>query len=349
MGLEPAKSDQHNDALLLNILQDGVPLVVRPWDKIADQLGWTPSQVISQVSDLRDTGFIRYISGVFDPALLGYSTALVAFDANNVKKTLDYSAAVVSAHPGVSHCYARDDDRFNLWFTLAVSPQSSLGLESTVKRLAKNANVKHHLTLPVTQKFKLRVRFNFNAAKSTESCLRDELSIIQPSPDPVEITPLQQCVIHGLQIDLPLISEPFNELGAKVEMDAEELLTCGEELLASGKMRRYAAGINHHAIGVTTNVMVVWDVSDSESQAAGTQAALFPSVTHCYLRPRTSNWPFTLYTMIQTRNLTDAQQIIEQIAGKIASPPRRELWTTAEYKKSRVKFFTDDEANWENS
>jgi siroheme decarboxylase len=356
VGLDTAKSDHHDDAQLLDILQDGVPLVLKPWDKIANQLGWTLQEVISRVSALYNAGLIRCISGIFDAASLGYSTALVAFDATGAEKTLSDSATTVSAHPGVSHCYARNDDLYNLWFTLAVSPQSTLGLKSTAERLAQKANVKHHLILPVIRKFKLRVRFDFDATKSCKKNVNSrggspesQQSLEVPGElEELKKSPLQQRTIHALQMDLPLTNEPFAELASKVGLAPKELLTCAEKLLAKGKMRRYAAGINHRAAGATTNVMIVWDVSRSKSEAAGINAASFPSVTHCYLRPPGKDWPFTLYTMIQTQSITDAREVIEQIASKIGSPPHRELWTTAEYKKSRVKLFTNDEAAWES-
>ena len=50
-------------------------------------------------------------------------------DAENPQR----AAAVVNAHPGVSHNYLRTHD-FNLWFTIATPPDSKLGLEGTLER-----------------------------------------------------------------------------------------------------------------------------------------------------------------------------------------------------------------------
>ncbi|MCK5114257.1 MAG: hypothetical protein KAR11_05795 [Phycisphaerae bacterium] len=349
MGLAPPKPHRRDNALLLNILQDAVPLVRRPWDKIAKQLDWTQQRVLERVSDLADGGFIRDISGIFDAASLGYSIALVAFAAGDSQNSLDDTAAVVAAHPGVSHCYARQDDRYNLWFTLAVSAQSSLGLQRTVERLGAKANIEKHLTLPATRKFKLRVRFDFDGADPVTASPAEPAPQTSKAAGDVEITPQYQAAIRGLQMDLPRVDEPFAQLGAKVGLTAEQLLSCADELIATKKIRRYAAAVNHQNVAATTNVMVVWDVSNDHAEFAGTQATEFPSVTHCYLRPRAEDWGFTLYTMIQGQNRPDAESIIESISAKIKNPPRRELWTTAQYKKSRVKFFTDDEAAWENS
>ena len=38
------------------------------------------------------------------------------------------AAQFINTHPGVTHNYLRDHD-FNLWFTIAVEPDSKLGLD----------------------------------------------------------------------------------------------------------------------------------------------------------------------------------------------------------------------------
>ena len=50
--------------------------------------------------------------------------------------TLENAARAINAHPGVSHNYLRDH-AFNLWFTIAVPPDSALGLDGTLDVLAR--------------------------------------------------------------------------------------------------------------------------------------------------------------------------------------------------------------------
>ena len=77
---------------------------------------------------------MRQLSAIFDTRALGYTSSLVA--ARYPDDRLFEAAAIVGGHPGVSHNYRRTH-AFNLWYTLAVEPDSRLGLEDTMERLAE--------------------------------------------------------------------------------------------------------------------------------------------------------------------------------------------------------------------
>ena len=66
---------------------------------------------------------LRQLSAIFDTRALGYGSSLVA--AKIDPDRIDEAAAVISAHPGVSHNYKRNH-AYNLWYTIAVPPGESL-------------------------------------------------------------------------------------------------------------------------------------------------------------------------------------------------------------------------------
>jgi hypothetical protein len=68
---------------------------------------------------------IRQISAIFDTRVLGYESTLVA--ATIPQGRLNEGAKAINLHPGVSHNYERNN-AFNLWYTVAVPPDSRLGL-----------------------------------------------------------------------------------------------------------------------------------------------------------------------------------------------------------------------------
>src|SRR3954454_1342495 len=117
-------SDQ--DRKLLNLMPGSFPLEPRPYARVAEQAGMTEAAVLARVQELIDARIIRQVTPIFDTRALGYSSMLVAarVDPDHPWR----AAKIVNAHPGVSHNYLRNHD-FNMWFTIAVEPDSELGLE----------------------------------------------------------------------------------------------------------------------------------------------------------------------------------------------------------------------------
>ncbi len=337
------------DKKILTQLQTHVPLTHRPWKNIADAVDMDEQNVLTRICNMRSTGLIRRIGGIFDAAALGYSQSLVAFEIPPAD--LEQAGVLVSTHPGVSHCYSRADE-FNLWFTLAVSPGSRLGLEKTVDILGSRCNAKSRLILPVGRCFKLNVRFDFDQTGKVKTLpVEKETSSPQTSSASAEmkITDLYRRVVLALQTDLQAIPEPFTAIAKDAGMGEDELFTLAGELLDCGVLRRYSAVLAHRPAGANANVMVVWPVENDRIEQAGKEAAINPAVSHCYHRPARPGWPYSLYTMIHGRTREDCKRTIEQIAQSTRLSDWRELWTEREFKKQAVQYFSSAEAEWEQN
>src|SRR5512138_1686392 len=122
------------DRKLLDLIQRSFPLVERPFAALGQLLGEDEERVLRRVAELksRPRPIIRQISAIFDSKSLGYASSLVAAKVD--ESGLDRAVAAINAHPGVSHNYRRNH-AFNLWYTVAVPPDSALGLERTVEVL----------------------------------------------------------------------------------------------------------------------------------------------------------------------------------------------------------------------
>lgn len=327
------------DEPLLMLAQAGFPLVPRPYDALAEQLHAPAQTVIQRLAELRRPGgVIREISGIFDAQALGYATALVAFQVEPPR--LHAAGAIVAEHPGVSHCYARQN-AWNLWFTLALSP-ASIGLEATVARLARQADASASMLLPTQRRYKLDVRFG-----PAPPAHAPALAHTRPPDRPPDAT--QIAAIRAFQQNLPLIDEPFEPLAQSAGLHTDDLLIHAADFLARGWMRRYAAVLHHRRAGAAANVMVVWRVGESAADAAGAACATLPSVSHCYLRPAGPDWPYTLYTMIHGRSPADCEITIDEIVALTGLRDHCDLWTTHEFKKRRVPLLGPEEARWEST
>ncbi len=325
---------------LLEAIQRRVPLVPRPYEQLAGELNCRRGDVIGAVERLRRGGVIREISGIFDAAAMGYSQTLAAFAIADDR--LDNAGEIVSRHPGVSHCYGRSGD-FNLWFTLAVSPLSNLGADGTISALADMCGARSAINLPTLKRYKLDVQFGPSRGAPTPSGTRPD------SRSAAEPTGRQVRAIGAFQEDLPAREAPFDEIAGRFGFDTHTLLVHGADFLAAGWMRRYAAVLHHRAAGATANVMVAWRVGDELADAAGAACTRFDEVSHCYLRATARDWPWNLYTMIHGTDREQCESTIAHIADATGLDDYRELWTTGEYKKRRIRLFGNDEQVWESN
>ena len=360
------------DRRLLEALQGGVPLAARPYDVLAGELHAAPEAVIARVGELSAPGgIIREIAGIFDASALGYQTTLVGAVVEPAR--LDAPGAIVAAHPGVSHAYAREGAR-NLWFTLALGPDSRLGIDRTVELLGRMMGASSIHSFPTVRMYKLRVTFDMGGETGTgHSALGISGTVFDPVLVPRKAQPVgkaqtpqpraddkcrmpnAECqvpsaseilAIRALQTPLPALAEPFDPLAREAGMPVDELLAHGAEFLARRWLRRYAAVLRHRAAGAACNVMVVWQVPEDRADAFGRRAGELAAVSHCYLRRSAPDWPWNLYTMVHGRDRAAADRTIADIAAG-ESPPRLDLPTGKEFKKQKVRLFTPDTARWE--
>ncbi len=326
-------------SVLLSIIQKKFPLTSRPFATIADELGSDEETVIRILLEEKKKNIIRQISPIFDTKRLGYSSSLVSFKVRY--EDIDNAVAVINSHPGVSHNYEREHP-FNIWFTLAVAPNSKLGLKETVDILAKEAKAIDYIVLPTLKLFKISVKLNTTGKDAKKE------KVAKPRLKHIELTPLHHKVIKLAQNDIPIIKEPFKDIIQELNMSYEKFFSILNELKEAGVMRRFAGILNHRRAGFHANAMVVWDIDEKKGIQIGERVAEFSAVSHCYLRPKYPNWPYNLFTMIHGKTVKETNQIIKEIASEIEHFSRRPLYSTREFKKVRIKYFSPEFEKWEN-
>jgi siroheme decarboxylase len=325
------------DRALLNLAQKEVPLVAQPFAALATELGWTTEQVLERLAYWRDEmRVIRQISAIFDTRKLGYRSMLVAQQVP--RERIDDAAEIVNAHPGVSHNYERDHE-FNLWFTVATPP--GMSLEAHVDRLHELTGATATRMLPTLHMFKIEVRLDVEQGVSNAD---------GPAPPKAELPPLTDVdiqAIRALQVDMPLVDNPFAIEAESVGMTESELLEHGHRLLAQGRMRRCAAILAHRRAGFLANGMGVWQMPEDQARRIGFQIASNPAVTHCYERPTYEDWPYRVFSMVHARTEEKVREVIEGIANDTGLTEYDILFSTREFKKTRVPYFTGEYEDWE--
>ena len=327
------------DRKLLNLLQSECPLVERPFDVLAGELEIEAEEVIDRVQRLKNRNIVRQISAIFDTRRLGYTTCLVAMKFADDK--LDQGAQVFNEHPGVSHNYARVGD-YNLWFTMAVAPGESL--EETIKTWAERAGAERYRMLPTIKFFKIGVNFDME---------KEEGAAEQFSPDgygngdgakrawnDVEpVTDFEIEVIRELQEDMPLVPEPFLPMAERLGVTQQEIFDVADSFRERGVMRRFSAVLHHRKAGFKSNAMVVWKVPSERAEEVGREMAGSKWVTHCYERPTFPEFPYSHYTMIHATTQEQCEEVAKDISKATGIDDYQLLYSTREYKKTRVRYF----------
>ncbi len=146
-------------------------------------------------------------------------------------------------------------------------------------------------------------------------------------------------IIIELQNGLPLVSQPFEIMGKRLNMTEESLINRITYLKENGYIRRFGAAVRHRDLGFTANAMVVWDVPDNKTDEVGRIMASFKEVSHCYQRPRHQGWPYNLFTMVHGRSREACIKTAEQISIAVDIKKFETLFSTAELKKSSMRYF----------
>ena len=155
---------------LIVALQQGLPLVQRPFAALGAASGMAGHDVLAQVAELFAQGTARRLGAVFDARLLGYKSTLCALLVP--PDELDAVAARITPHAGVTHCYLRGwpdeldpnlpggpcgDALPNLWFTLA---EHTRKFDAALERLCHAVAPHVILDLPARRRFKIDVIFD---------------------------------------------------------------------------------------------------------------------------------------------------------------------------------------------
>jgi siroheme decarboxylase len=332
------------DKRLMNLLQSNFPLAAEPYALLAPKAGLALDELLARTSRLVDERIIREITPIFDTRALGYASMLVAakVDTENPHR----AAKIINSHPGVSHNYLRTHE-FNLWFTVATPPDSELGIEGTLEVLQRLTGAESIRQLPTLQLFKINM--NLEMEKGTEALAK---AVDASPPRELERQPYDDfdiAVIRALQGPMAVVERPYDEAAAELGISTEALLEhlCG--MVERKLLRRVAAILYHRRAGFSANGMGVWRVPEEDILEVGAAMASVRGISHCYQRPTYADWPYSVFTMAHGRSKEECDAILDSIAGDhgLHGDDRAVLYSSTEFKKIRLHYFTPDYAEWE--
>jgi DNA-binding Lrp family transcriptional regulator len=332
------------DKRLMNLLQSNFPLDPEPFALVAGEADLELGDVLGRTRRLLDGRIIREITPIFDTRALGYESMLVAakVDSENPQR----AARIVNAHPGVSHNYLRTHD-FNLWFTIATPPDSELGLQGTLRALIEETGAESMRELPTLTLFKINMNLEMEKGTDALAASVDAAPPRELEPQPYDETDI--AIIKALQGPMKATERPYDEAAGELGLSTEELLDHLGGMVDRKILRRVAAILYHRRAGFSANGMGVWKVPDEQILEVGGRMAATRGVSHCYQRPTYADWPYSVFTMAHGRSKEECDAVLDSIAEKCEMGPddRATLYSSTEYKKIRLHYFTPDYAEWE--
>ncbi|GIX28317.1 MAG: heme biosynthesis protein [Burkholderiales bacterium] len=287
---------------LLNCYQRNFPLVPRPFDVLARELGTSPERVLRTLAMLKERRIVSRIGATFRPNTVGASVlgALAV-----PEDRLEAVAGMVSGYPEITHNYEREH-RYNLWF-VATAPNEAR-LSALVQEIELRARLPL-LELPLLEDYHIDLGFDLAADGAPGRC--PSRRSLPPRPHRVDLDGPAHVLVEGLQRGLPLTERPYAALGEAAGIEEEATLARLRDWLAAGVIQRLGVIVHHHELGYRANAMVVWDVPEAELPQAVDALLAWDFVTLCYRRPRRPpDWPYNLFCMIHGR---DRNRVLERV------------------------------------
>lgn len=132
---------------LVRILQDGFPLVTRPYEEIAKKSGWKEADVIKTLNEWKEKGVLRRISAYIRHQRAGFkANGMGVWDIP--EDELEAYGERMAKSPMVSHCYARPwSEKFPYRLYTMIHGQSKEDVYNEAERLAKEENIQNYRVL----------------------------------------------------------------------------------------------------------------------------------------------------------------------------------------------------------
>ncbi|MCE5973796.1 AsnC family transcriptional regulator [Sinirhodobacter sp. WL0062] len=309
------------DMRLLDEWQRDLPLVARPFAAMAQMLNETEDEVLMRLVQLRDTGTMARVGATCRPNTVGAST-LAALSVPEWR--IEEVAQIVGSEPGVNHSYLREDE-WNIWF-VATAPDADT-LSAILERIAERSGLRV-LNLPLQRAFNVDLGFRLDGP-------RHVLKLDQPA-DLDAIREGDRAILQTLTDGLPLVPQPFAEIGARLGMTEEEVIARIAALSEARIITRMGIIVRHRALGWRSNAMVTWKLPLDQVEAAGKALIRHPGVTLCYERRLSEGWEHPLFCMVHAKTRSEALEVIAaaSVLPELAEAEPRVLFSIRCFKQT---------------
>ena len=192
-----------------------------------------------------------------------------------------------------------------------------------------------------------QIRMDLKMSGSTEDLAKAAVIEEPVELDKQDFDDRDRDVVRATQGDLPVEPEPYRQAAERLGMTQEALVEHLQGMKERGLLRRVAAILFHRRAGFSANGMGVWAVPPDRIAELGPRMAAFRGISHCYERPTYPDWPYSVFTMAHGRSKEECDSILDAVGEATGVTERATLYSSTEFKKIRLLYFTDDFRRWE--
>ncbi len=134
--------------------------------------------------------------------------------------------------------------------------------------------------------------------------------------EPVKLDKLDKELLQLLQDDFPVEKRPWAELGKKLGIAEEEVLSRTKRLLSDGAIRKIRSILDAKKLGLCSSTLIAMKVPEEKMEKVVSIVNEYMSVTHNYRREHDYNLWFT----ITTCGDKDLRDTVEEIKRRAEIP-----------------------------
>jgi DNA-binding Lrp family transcriptional regulator len=131
----------------------------------------------------------------------------------------------------------------------------------------------------------------------------------------IELDDLDKAILNEIQVDFPLVEQPFQELAARLGSPEDEVMSRIKQLIREGAIRRIGPILNVKNTGGESTLAAVKSPEERIDEVAQIISS-YAEVSHNYLRPDEYNIWFTVSAPTKER----LGQILEEIEKRTGCP-----------------------------
>jgi len=322
----------HAELRLIDALHGGFPLQSRPFAQVGATFGWREDEVMQTLERLLRQGDLTRFGPLFQIERVGGRFVLAAMQVPEDR--FDAVVSLVNAMPEVAHNYRRDH-RLNMWFVVAA--ESVAMADQTLSRIESVTQLPV-LAFPKEREFFVELRLPLLEPSGGSLTAVDSSPLTYRSTH--DITTFERQLMHATQAGLPIVHEPYADVGQGLGVTEQAVIQGLQDLLQAGVIRRIGAVPHHYRLGFVANGMSVWDVDDAHVDRLGEAVGRLPGVSHCYRRPRHGQtWPYNLFAMLHGRNRDEVQAQADELSRVLGTACRSHdiLYSSAVLKKTGLR------------